>query len=299
MERLKKKPIGILFESREWSIFALGDHIAAMGVPVKLFDLQDELDAEGIRSCGLIVNRVFASAVFRGHQKAHEQMPAVIELLRKYGIRMINPAETHYYEISKTRIKEKLLRQGFLVPRLYDTFSPATNTEYAGTLFPCIVKPDCGGRTTNTFIAYSREELLENLKNMPDILFISEEYIRPEKGYITRIEVIDRACRLAVKRSVTENGLSAYHLGSAYEIYDDLPDAVRDAAIKAMDCLKIEVGSLDIIENTKGAFIIDVNPASNVSEDNTEMFNFDLMKETAAYAVKIYDNLSKEKRTNA
>jgi len=265
--------------------------MAAMGVPVKLIDLQEDLDSNELLSCRLVVNRMFASGAFRGHQKAFDQMPAVIELLDRHGIRMINPAETHYNEISKTRTKKALLAGGFSVPKLYGAFSPGENTENMKIEFPCIVKPDCGGRTTYTFVADSHENLRENLGSMPDILFIAEEYIPTEYGYVTRIEVIDRSCRLAVKRSVTENGLSAYHLGSSYEIYENLPDAVRDIAISAMDCLHVEVGSLDIIENRNGAFIIDVNPTSNASEDNTEMFNFDLMKEIAAYAVKIYKTI--------
>jgi len=120
------------------------------------------------------------------------------------------------------------------------------------------------------------------------MLFIIEEYIPPEFGFITRIEVIGGACRLIVKRSVMENGLSAYHLGSAYSIYADCPGAVRAAAVRAADLLCIETGSFDIVENSSGFFIIDVNSVSNVSEDNTEMFQFDLMRETAAYAVEKY-----------
>ena len=34
--------------------------------------------------------------------------------------------------------------------------------------------------------------------------------------------------------------------------------------------------------------IIDVNAVSNVSEDNTEMFHFDLMKEIAQYIAQQY-----------
>ena len=85
-----------------------------------------------------------------------------------------------------------------------------------------------------------------------------------------------------------DNGLSAYHLGSVYQIYEDCPEDIQRVAAGAMGLLKIEAGSLDIIENDSGFFIIDVNAVSNVSEDNTDMLNFDLMKETAAYAVSRY-----------
>jgi len=273
--------IGILYESEEWSTYALLDDIGALGVPAKLIDMREAPDGEELLSCRLVLNRVFASAVFRGHKKALDDMPAVIDLLNKHKIRMINPAEAHYYEISKTRAKEKLKEAGFPVPKLYDAGPPG---------YPCIVKPDCGGRTSHTFIVHNANELNESRNSVPGIVFITEEYIRPEFGYVTRLEIIDRSCRLALKRSVTEEGLSAYHLGSEYRSYDDISPAVTDTAVKAMDCLSIEAGSMDIIENGTGWYIIDVNSVSNASEDNTEMFGFDLMKETAAYAVKIYYN---------
>jgi len=274
--------IGILYESKEWSSFALCDNINALGVPAMLIDMQEEIDINEIRSCSLILNRVFASAVFRGHQRALDQIPRVIELLSIFGIPMINTAAAHYYEISKTHTKQALAEQGFQVPKQYDILSPE---------YPCVVKPDCGGRTSYTFIVNNEQELYEIINNAPDIWFIAEEYIRPSRGYITRIEVIDGACRLALKRSVTEGGLSAYHLGSEYEFYNDLSRAIKDTAVMAMDLLGIGAGSMDIIENETGFYIIDVNSVSNASEDNTEMFEFDLMKETAAYAVKIYNNL--------
>ena len=280
--------IGILYESKEWSVFALREHIETAGVPVKLIDLQEVLDPAALFSCSLIVNRVFASAVFRGHKKALEQMEGVIELLDGKSIPMINPAEAHYYETSKARTKEALSEKGFAVPVLYGMIDPAGTGESLELKYPCVVKPDCGGRTNYTFIINDQEELTESLKDVPDVLFIAEEFIPPAYGFVTRIEVIDRECRLAVKRSVTKSGLSAYHLGSGYEIYKDLPVEIRDAAINAMECLHIEVGSLDIIENETGFYIIDVNSVSNVSEDNTEMFDFDLMANTAAYAVERY-----------
>jgi len=289
--------IGILYESNEWSVFALRDHIEEMGVPATLINMQKEAERDKLLSCRLIINRVFASSVFRGHQKALDQMPTVMGFLKENGIPMINPEEAHYYETSKMRSKEKLAAQDIPVPELYGVFLPEMVADIQGIEYPCVVKPDCGGRTNYTFIVRSHKELCESMADVPEILFIAEEYIWPEYGYITRIEGIGGECKLAVKRSVTETGLSAYRLGSEYEVYEDLPDKVRDMAIRALYCLGIEAGSLDMIENENGVYIIDVNSVSNVSEDNTEMFNFDLMKETAAYAVKRYGNLfSEEKR---
>ena len=330
--------IGILFESGEWSDFALRDNIIAMGVPADLIDMQEDIDVEKLLSYRMIVSRVFASSVFRGHEKALRQMDTAIELFKNHRIPMLNIYEAHYYEISKSLQTTTLAEHGFPVPKVYGVYSTEELRQRAGVqpdqghyagnpqnpihsdegrpdqeqrgatlrgdrhggvgqpmqtrlAYPCIVKPDCGGRTTFTYIIGSDEELLDAAETMPALRFIAEEFIPPEYGFITRVEVIGGACPLIVKRSVADNGLSAYHLGSAYQVYEDCPDAIQETAVSAMDLLKIEVGSLDIIENSQGFFIIDVNSVSNVSEDNTEMFGFDLMKETAAYAVRKYERL--------
>jgi len=318
--------IGILYESKEWSSYALRDNIAAMGVTARLIDMQEDIDEDELLSFDLILNRVFASSVFRDHQKSLDRMPGIIELLRSRNIPMINPYKAHFYEISKELSTSTLARHGFPVPEVYCVFTPAqisgsaiiqgsasalaqtpgsalipgsgsalTQTSasaLAQIKYPCIVKPDCGGRTNCTFIVLDVDHLAQCMKNVPDIKFIAEEYIRPGYGYLTRIEVIGGSCKLILKRSVTEGGLSAYHLGSVYEAYEDCNDEIRLAAVKAMDLLQIETGSMDIIENTGGFYIIDINSVSNASEDNIEMFDFDLMKETAAYAVKRYRELT-------
>jgi ribosomal protein S6--L-glutamate ligase len=218
-------------------------------------------------------------------------MPAVIELLKDNGIPMVNPYVAHFYEISKSLSTKMLATNGFITPKVYGVFTPAQMMSADVIEYPCVIKPECGGRTNYTYIVNTSGDLRCAIESAPDILFIAQEYIPPEYGFITRIEVIGRSCRLVLKRSVAKNGLSAYHLGSVYAHYDNCPAEVKEAAVRAMGLLHIETGSLDIIENKNGFFIIDVNSVSNVSEDNTEMFSFSLMEETAAYIVEKYSNL--------
>lgn len=283
--------VGILYESREWSDFALRENLAGMGVPASLIDLEEDGNEEGILSSVLVVSRIFASAAFRGHEKSLRRMPGIIAMLRERGIPMVNPYEAHFYEISKARSTGALARLGFPVPKVYGVFSREGLSGAAGIEYPCVVKPDCGGRTNYTYIIKDGSGLGRCIGDAPDIELIAEEYICPEFGYVTRIEAIGRSCRLVLKRGVMENGLSAYHLGSEYAAYGDCGQDILDAAIGAMDALGIEAGSLDIIENRDGFFIIDANSVSNASEDNTEMFGFDLMKETAAYIAERYAGL--------
>ena len=285
-------PVGILYESKEWSSYVLEEYIQAMGVPARLINVQEEPDPGALLACDLVVNRVFASAVFREHQAALRRMPGIIALLKERGIPMINPSQAHFYEISKRLSTGALAARGFPVPKVYGAFMPMQVSENTQMAYPCVVKPDCGGRTNCTFVIHGFQELLQCMREAPDIPFIAEEYIDPYYGFVTRIEIIDHSCPLILKRSVTESGLSAYHLGSVYADYADCRPEIQHTAVRAMDALRIETGSMDIIENQSGFYIIDVNSVSNASEDNIEMFGFDLMKETAAYVVKKYRELT-------
>ena len=112
----------------------------------------------------------------------------------------------------------------------------------------------------------------------PAIELIAEEYVEPARGFLTRIEVVDGACALAVKRSVADNGLSAYRFGSTYAAYPDVPRTVTDAAERGATVLSIELGSFDVIEGARGPCLIDANSVSNVSEDCTELLGMDLMR---------------------
>ena len=117
--------------------------------------------------------------------------------------------------------------------------------------------------------------------------FVVEDYIAPERGFITRVELVDGAVALIVKRSVVKGGLSAYHLGSRYGLYPECAEEIRATAVLAGRALGIGFGSFDIIENGGRAYVIDANSVSNVSPDNTETFGgFDLMREYAQAIAK-------------
>lgn len=294
--------IRLLYESEEWSTYALQRRIEEQGISCQLVCMEDEVSQEQFSDCSLVVNRVFASAQFRGHERSLEQMPELIAYLGEKQIPMLNPGQAHFYEINKALSARILKKHGLPAPEIYGIFQnrngtgaeTVLNALSAGIKYPCIVKPNCGGRTTYTYIIHNEKEFQDALSEIPDIEMIVEEYIEPVHGYLTRIEVIGGECRLIVKRSVTENGLSAYHLGSKYQDYPDCPHQIQEAAKEAMRILEIRFGSLDIIESRDGFSIIDVNAVSNVSEDNTEMFHFDLMEETAKYIAQQYREKSRE-----
>lgn len=292
--------IGLLYESGEWSDYKLAAELCEAGCEVCMIDVAHLPAKAAVRAteeCGLLVSRVFASAVFRGHSVAHEVMERVCNAAEERGIPMVNPARAHFFEIDKRRATEELARAGIDVPVVLACGTPtellalldgsaaeADEDSPSGSAFryPCIIKPNCGGRTTCTAVARTSEQARAFLAQAPGIAFIVEDYIEPERGFVTRAELVGGVCRLVVKRSVVESGLSAYHLGSRYRLYPDCPAQAVRAVLRAGEVLDIGFGSFDVIESGGRAFIIDANSVSNVSPDNTETFGgFDLMREYA------------------
>ena len=284
--------VGILYESEEWSSYKLLEEIQSFGIEACLISLEEDHAFDRVNGCDLLVSRIFASAQFRGHHKSLERMPGVIKQAERKGIPILNSPRAHFYETSKALSTALLREKGIAVPEVYGVFLP-DEIDLGSLRYPCVIKPDCGGRTNCTAIISEAETMAETLSEMPAISMIAEEYIRPVYGYITRVEVIGGECRLILKRSVTSDGLSAYHLGSVYAYYADCPEKLRQTAVRAMALLDIEFGSLDIIETERDFYIIDVNAVSNASEDNTEMFGFDLMRETAAYIAGRFREMEK------
>jgi ribosomal protein S6--L-glutamate ligase len=284
--------IGILYESNEWSDHKLAAELRSLGHEVCLFNLENDPPTADILACDLVVSRVFASAGFRAHHKSLQRMPGLLATLEAQRVPLLNSVPAHRYETSKALCAAALKNAGFPAPVLYASGTP-DGLRACGLPFPCIIKPDCGGRTTHTAIVRDAAQLDRFLASVPPLTFIAEEYREPVRAYLTRIEVLGDTCVLVLKRGIAPNGLSAYHLGVSYEHYDDCPQEVLDTALAACRLLSIEMGSLDIIEGIHTFSIIDVNAVSNVSEDNTALFGLDLMHEYARYIAGRYKEMVK------
>lgn len=289
--------VGILYESNEWSDWKLHSELeAALEEPVKMIDMEAEDALDIARECSVLISRVFASAIFRKHEKSAKSMIKLTEWARANPTSaptIINPARAHFFEISKYAATSALAKAGFNVPNIQALGAPnEIKSQIAKLNYPCVIKPDCGGRTTFTAVLKSQEDTENFLGSAPSITYIVEDFVAAKDGFITRIEIVDDKIALVVKRSVEKSGLSSYHEGSTYVLYPDCPKNVLDAVTRAAAHLDIQFGSFDVIESTDGkAYMIDVNSVSNVSEDCTELFEMDLMKEHAraiAKKVKAY-----------
>lgn len=217
-------------------------------------------------------------------------MERLVDEARARGIVMINEPRAHRYEISKVAATRTLAEAGLMTPAII-AFGMPEELDASAFAYPCVIKPDCGGRSTHTLLAHEADEAGRFLARAPEMPFVVQEYVEPEFGYVTRIEVVDDELPLIAKRSIGEGGLSSYHAGSTYELYPDCPDGVRDAALRAARALGIGFGSFDVIETRHGAYFIDANSVSNVSEDCTELFGFDLMRAHARGMARRYHQI--------
>lgn len=293
--------IGVLYESDEWSDYKLAYEIASAfknvfqsaKYEVRMIDMQDQDSIDKALTCDVLVSRVFASALNRGHDFALKNMDELLKMLEgpnESGVILVNEARAHRFEISKYASTNALRDIGISVPEIYQ--SGQLNDSFVFDLgFPCVLKPDCGGRTTDTDIVCNQRQAEDfckaHLAQMPYRVFLAQEYIEPVRGFITRVEIVGGKVALAVKRSVAENGLSAYRFGSVYKIYDDVSTKIVADAEAAAAALGFTFGSFDIIETNRGNFFIDANSVSNVSEDCTEIFGMDLMREHAKEIARI------------
>jgi glutathione synthase/RimK-type ligase-like ATP-grasp enzyme len=285
--------LGILYDSVEWSNHHLADIIRAAGIETELINLDKEpVCFERMGRHRLLVNRLFPSAFFRGHVRAFKVAGSVLHTLDDMGIPMVNPYPSFPYDWSKTCAGFALTKHGIPAPRCYAYFTEEEQLDKNSISYPCVLKPDCGGRSLYTYILDRRRDLERALGEIPKVPFIVQEHIEPTKKFTTRIEIVGDKVMSVMKRFVGETAISSYHAGSVFKDYQDCPEEVIDSAGRALRILHMDMGSLDIVETDGDKFyLIDINGTSNFSEDNIEMFGYDPMAPMAEYITTRYKRL--------
>jgi len=256
--------ITIIFESDEWSNRYLRDYIAGKGYEINFINFEaEDFDDDWLENTDLVVNRIFPSSYFRDHKKTYFQGYELMDNLKARGIPMINSYQAFLYDFDKALVCNALAGQDIKVPQVYCS---SKDFIIDGIKFPCIIKPNRGGRSTYTYVANNKKELENITKTLPEVEFIFQEYIKSIDNYTLRIEVIDGKVFSAVKRSMDESGISSYHRGAEYEHINILDDCISGLVIKVLEVLDIKMGGIDVIESENGPYIIDVNATSNYSK---------------------------------
>ena len=256
--------IAIIYESEEWSNIYLRDYLMNKGFEVMFINFEEAvLNAAFFDSAGLIVNRIFPSSYFRGHLKTYYKGIDFLKELKERGIPMINSYEALVYDFDKQLVCKTLRDNNIKTPEIYCTTRDFSLDKIK---FPCIVKPNSGGRSRYTIKVENGDELFEFLKTTPPIDFIFQEYIKSVDNFTLRIEVIKGEVFSAVKRSTDESGISSYHRGAIYENIYKLNKHIENMVINTLKILNIKMGGIDLIVSSNGPYIIDVNATSNFSK---------------------------------
>lgn len=279
--------IGIFYESEEWSNYEIGRIIESYGIDVEMINITkfENVEDINIENIELAINRMFPSGIQRGIVASSEKSYSIVELLKSNNIIAVNPLDSFKYDFSKILTYENLKKAGILVPVEYGWIDSCKKLMLNENFkYPCLIKPDCGGRSQNTYILRTEKSFKKIIKELPDLEFIIQEYIEPVKGFLTRVEMIDGLPMVVLKRTIGEDGLSSYHSGSRYFIYNDYNEKTLEISRKSLETLNIEMGSLDIIEKENGEnIVIDVNSTSNFSKDNLEFLGFNPMENMAKF----------------
>lgn len=210
--------------------------------------------------------------------------------INKKGIPMINSFEALMYDFDKRLVCNTLRDNKINTPEIYCTTKDFSLDKIK---FPCIVKPNSGGRSRCTAKVENPDELLEFLKTLPPIEFIFQEYIKSIDNYTLRIEAINGEVFSAVKRSMDENGISSYHRGAVYEKDFKLDKHIEDLVIDTLDILNIRMGGIDLIISNRGPNIVDVNATSNFSKEFVDFLQKNPLNKMGDLIINEYFKITK------
>lgn len=298
--------IAIVYESNEWSNQYLRDYLEDRNCPVMYVDFENYPAGNSrligdFAQVGLVVNRLFPSSFYRGHPNTYNRGTKFLADLDSLGIPMVNSFASHVLDFDKRLTGRKLTEAGISNPEIH--YCGTDLRHVCGHLaerikYPCVVKPNCGGRTSYTYIVKDSRHLADTAAKLPDIEFIVQEYVRPVQQCIHRVEIFspgeEQETITAFKRSIDEEGLSAYSRGAIYEKI--LSPAELDGFVplcrRLSLLLDLKMASFDLIASETGEFkVIDVNSTANYAEPDINTFGYNPVAKMGEVIIREYEKI--------
>jgi hypothetical protein len=189
--------IHVLHENAEW-VVPLEGALCEQGLPYELWFVDEgTVDLAAQPPEGVFYNRMSASSHTRGHRFAPELTHVVLNWLERSGRRVVNSSRALYLEISKVAQYAALERAGIRVPRTIAAVGRDKVLEAVRRLdqAPFILKPNRGGKGLGVQLFQSMNALATFLdapgEATPiDGVWLVQEYVQPERPFITRCEFI-------------------------------------------------------------------------------------------------------------
>ena len=300
------RPLAVYYEHPDWfrPLFAELDR---RGTPYERLDAAehgyDPGEAEPPYS--LVLNRMSPSAYLRGRGDAIFYTSQYLAHLERQGVRVINGQAAWRTEISKAGQLSLLDRLGLPYPRAR-VFHRADAAAAAarGLRFPVVVKPNIGGSGAGIRRFDSPQALEEAVSDATlnlgiDHTALVQEFIPPDSGRITRVEVLDGRYLYAIRVYTTGDTFDlcpadlcqsvdgieleraacpadAPRNGLTVEGYDPPAEIVAQVE-RIARAAGIEVGGVEYTTDARdGAlYFYDVNALSNFVADAPRVVGFD------------------------
>lgn len=246
----------------------------------------------------LVLNRMSASAAFRGHGHGQFAVRALLAVLEARRVAVINGAAAYEYEISKVAQLELFRRAGARVPRTRVINRPALAARAAqGWAFPVLVKPNCGGAGRGVARFDSMKELEERAESIEfgsDHTALIQEYVPSRDGACYRLEVLGGEILYALRIQREGAGYDlcpADACESAAKPVFTRCEPPAEAAVRALNIAR--QGRLDLcgieymIDHRTGEPVFyDLNALSNFVADAEQVVGFNPYERLAAYIAR-------------
>lgn len=206
MSSEKQPKVHIIHENQAW-IDPLIGFLEASGTPYENWFINEgQLDLSSIPPEGVFYNRMSASSHTRDHRYAIELTESVLGWLELHNRRVINNRQALSLEVRKSDQLLALRKAGLKAPVSVVVNTSSALLQAAKNLgsFPFIVKPNRGGKGLGVKLYNTLEQLDADIQNqqLPETLdgiWLVQEYIKPEDGTITRVELIGGKFYYAVR----------------------------------------------------------------------------------------------------
>jgi len=298
---LEPLPIGIYFEHPDWfrPLFAeldrRGIDYAKIDAACHSYDVTSRE-----KKYALLFNRMSASAALRGHERAIFYTRDFLAYIEGTGTRVINGCKAFAIETSKAAQLLLLHSLGVHFPRsrVINCLEEAERAA-AEIGFPCLIKPNIGGRGAGIVRADSAAQFKDAIASGQVTLGVDhsalvQEFVPGRDGHITRVETLGGKFLYAMKVFTTgenfnlcpaeicqtENAAACLVDGpkAGLKIEPYQPPANIIATVESIvSASGIDVGGVEYVTDERDGRVLfyDINALSNFVADAPRILGFD------------------------
>lgn len=280
----------VIHENDEW-VKPLRKAFEQFKVPfVEWFVDSGKIDLDEVPPQGIFYNRMSASSHTRSHRFAAEITGPLLAWLQLHGRKVINDRRALQLEIRKFEQYLELRKYGIKTPATIAASGKEQIVQAARQLgsAPFILKPNRGGKGQGVRLFNTLEELEGVLRETDDQsldgISLIQEYVRPQEGYITRLEFIGGKFYYAVKVDASggfelcpADGCQAGDAfcptseeagGNKFEVDTSFTDDVLIGKLeKFFEANGMRVAAAEFVQNERGErFVYDININTNYNQ---------------------------------